>query len=125
MKLTSYNVANIIYQNTSTNNNILASIQQKQYYYTPIISNHSGVVVRTLQLCAGSQSGQVYVSRISTQGNVLFEIPINLNAYNYLLLWQGFIYLPANVMLCVRTDMSASGVSVWASAIDQSTAITV
>lgn len=121
MKLTSYNANNIIQQNAGTNNNIFAS---NNYYYTPIISNHGGVVVRTLQLCAGSQSGQVYISRINTQGNVLFEIPININAYNYLLLWQGFIYLPANVMLCVRTDMLSSGVSVWASAIDQSTAIT-
>lgn len=133
MKLVSVSANNIGAEASGSNGDYVALNNGKSYY--PLISSgsHSGYVIRTLQLSAYQNNGQIRIARVDGLNNILFEIIININAYNYLLLWQGFIYLPANVGLYIRSDINnknadgslipESGINAYVSAIDQSNAI--
>ena len=75
-------------------------------HYAPIISaNGTGLVVRTLQISNGAGNAIVQLIRVDNNNNVCFSNKIKLTPYNYVVLWQGFIYFPANMSLYCNVEI--------------------
>lgn len=89
-----------------------------------IIGEGKSVIVRTLQVANGFGDAVIQIARLDSGGQIVFRNKFNLTSYNYVLLWQGFIYLPAGMGLYCNVDIMQGeqtdiGVGVYASTIIQ------
>lgn len=130
MQLTYFNLNGLT--NTGTGDNLVSpkTIGGKSYY--PIIpifdkngNQRKSVIVRTLQVSNGLGDTIVQIVRSDDTGsNIFFKNKFNLTSYNYLLLWQGFIYIPQGMGLYASVDVQNTegvdtGVNFYASCILQ------
>lgn len=138
MKLEEYHLKGIM-ANSVTGNDSIVSLditengQTKKFF--PIIPRtvvqnslsipRKSLIVRTLQVSNGFGDAIVQIARVNSDGAIVFKNKFNLASYNYLLLWEGFIYLPQGMGLYCCTDVESTvdstdyGVSVYASTILQ------
>lgn len=61
-------------------------------------------VIKSFEVMAGTESAIVEVFRKDDKGNVYGAIRLNLTAYNYVMLWEGFVALPAGHSLYINAD---------------------
>lgn len=130
MKLEEYHLKGIMANSVVGNDSIEPlAIQGKKFF--PIIprtvssASRKSLIVRTLQVSNGFGDAVVQIARVNSDGTIVFKNKFNLASYNYLLLWEGFIYLPQGMGLYCCTDVESTvglsdcGVSVYASTILQ------
>lgn len=64
----------------------------------------NSTIIKSLELISGSEQSIVNVFRKDSSGNVYGTIKVDLTAYNYVMLWEGFIVIPAGHELYVNAD---------------------
>ena len=63
-----------------------------------------GTVVKTLELITGNASCKATVRRTDAAGVPYGDIPVDLKANDYLVLWEGFVFIPAGHRLQFKAD---------------------
>lgn len=85
-------------------------------------NNKGGMIVRTLQLANSFGNAIVQLVRLDANDSIMFRHKFNMKSNDYLLLWEGFIYLPPGMQLACNVDIQGDaslGLSVYASVILQ------
>ena len=85
-------------------------------------NNEGGMIVRTLQLANSFGDAIVQLVRLDANDSIMFRNKFNMKSNDYLLLWEGFIYLPAGMGLACNVDIQGDaslGLGVYASVILQ------
>ena len=85
-------------------------------------ANTGGMIVRTLQVTNGFGDAIVQLVRIDANGHIMFRNKFNMKSNDYLLLWEGFVYLPPGMGLACNVDIQSDvslGLGVYASVILQ------
>lgn len=129
MQLKSFYLNGIRSDSVVGNTNVKPRIIDGKKYF-PIIpydSESKSIIVRTLQVANGFGDAIIQIARLDSGGQIVFRNKFNLTSYNYVLLWQGFIYLPAGMGLYCNVDIQVEegntdpniGVGVYASTILQ------
>ena len=75
-----------------------------------------GTVVKTLELITGDASCKAHVIRKDATGVTYGDISVDLKARDYLLLWEGFVFIPAGHRLLFTAD--SDGFRIIASCIE-------
>ena len=84
--------------------------------------NTGGMIVRTLQVANSFGDVIVQLVRLDQKDGIMFRNKFNMKSNGYLLLWEGFIYLPAGMGLACNVDIQGDaslGLGVYASVILQ------
>ena len=63
-----------------------------------------GTIVKSLELMTGGESCHVDIVRKDASGDAYATIRIDLKAYDYLVLWEGFFVIPYNHGLYFTAD---------------------
>lgn len=64
----------------------------------------NSTVVKSLEVISSSENAIVNVFRKDSDGNVYGNIKLDLMAYNYVMLWEGFIAIPSGHQLFINAD---------------------
>ena len=108
------------YQNNTVPSDDSNWSSDKAYVIIPYTDNQTGIVVRTLQIVGGQSDSIVTLWRTNNANAKIMPIKIDLPAHNYLILWQGFVYLKAGIGLSFSVDTKTS-INTYASVINQGT----
>lgn len=63
-----------------------------------------GTAVKTLELITGNASCKATVRRVDSSGVPYCDILIDLKANDYLVLWEGFVFIPAGHRLQFKAN---------------------
>lgn len=66
----------------------------------------NSTILKSLEIIAGTENAIVNVFRKDTAGTVYGNIKLDLTAYNYIMLWEGFIAIPSGHTLSINADSS-------------------
>lgn len=66
----------------------------------------NGTIVKSLELNTGSSASVVNVIRRNNSNVVYSSIKVDLSAYNYVVLWEGFVVIPSGHTLIINADNS-------------------
>ena len=69
-----------------------------------LTGSENSTVIKSLEVISGSESSIVNVFRKDSSGNIYGNIKIDLTAYNYVMLWEGFIAIPQGHQLFINAD---------------------
>ena len=61
-------------------------------------------VVKSLEVISGAENAIASVFRKDPDGNVYGSIKLDLTAYNYVMLWEGFISIPPRHQLFINAN---------------------
>lgn len=79
-----------------------------------------GTTVKSLEIIAGAENSIITIFRKDSNNNVYGAAKVNLEAQDYLMLWEGFIVIPAGHKLYINADSAAveaiASVAEWTSA---------
>lgn len=72
---------------------------------TPILTGvENSTVIKSLELISGTESSIAQIIRRDENGNTYGSIKVDLKANNYIMLWEGFIVIPANHTVFLNAD---------------------
>ncbi len=72
---------------------------------TLVLTGSGGsTVIKSLELISGSDAAVVDVVRKDADDAEYGRIRVNLTAYNYVMLWEGFVVIPNGHKLYVSSD---------------------
>lgn len=69
-----------------------------------LIGSTKSTIVKSLEINAGSEDSIVYIIRRDGSDNEYSKIKIDLKAYNYAILWEGFVVIPYGNKLILNAD---------------------
>lgn len=61
-------------------------------------------IVKSLEINAGSEDSIVYVIRKDDTNTEYSKIKLDITAYNYVVLWEGFFVIPSGHKLILNAD---------------------
>ena len=64
----------------------------------------NSTVIKSLELISGTESSIAYIFRKDGNGNTYGSIKVDLKANNYVMLWEGFIAIPAGHTVYLNAD---------------------
>ncbi len=76
----------------------------------------NSTVIKSLEIISSDSSAEVTIYRKDSSSNVYGSIKVNLEAYNYLMLWEGFISIPKDHTLWVSSV--TTGIEVVANVVE-------
>lgn len=69
-----------------------------------LVGAENSTVVKSLEVISGAENAIANVFRKDSDGNVYGKIKLDLTAYNYVMLWEGFIAIPSGHQLFINAD---------------------